>query len=427
MVQLRLLDKVSFNLSNLMEEIKVGEKVGDKFVTKKWYWLILVTVSFFAGSFIFWFWRGTVHFERAVLLEKGVFTSVKNDPVVLLKKRREKPRPIVVKAIYLTAYSAGSEKKLAEIIDLIDKTELNAVVIDIKDYSGFVLYDTKVPLAVELELNDDRLGDVRAMIKKLHEHDIYVIARQTVFQDPILAEKKPEWAILDKRYKIEDKRVWRDNKGLSWVDPTRFEVWEYNIAIAREAIGLGFDEINFDYVRFPSDGNMNNVLYTNGENKLYDVMRKFYQRLSDELGSEPARLSLDFFGFVMERHDGMSIGQRLEDAVGKVHAICPMMYPSHYPSGHLGLANPAAFPAVVIDNGMKKGMPYIASSTTKIRPWLQAFDLGAVYDAEKIRAQIDSVEKYSDAGWLLWNASNRYTTHGLKLEMREVVEVGDSD
>ncbi len=271
-----------------------------------------------------------------------------------------------------------------------------------------------MPLVKEFGLKDDRLGDIKALIDTLHAHDIYVIARQTVFQDPILAVKKPEWAIESKAGGI-----WRDRKGLSWVDPTKQEVWKYNVDIAKEAIDLGFDEINFDYVRFPTDGNMSMVVYTNGSSTKPMVMHEFYRYLNTELGDEPAYISLDFFGFVMERHDGMMIGQRLEDAVNEVDYICPMMYPSHYPPGHLGLENPAASPGVVFENGMKKGAPYFVDTKAAVRPWIQAFNLGAVYDAAKIRTQIDTVEAHTSAGWLMWNAANRYTDAGLEKENRK--------
>ncbi|PJC52299.1 MAG: GTP-binding protein, partial [Candidatus Magasanikbacteria bacterium CG_4_9_14_0_2_um_filter_42_11] len=207
--------------------------------------------------------------------------------------------------------------------------------------------------------------------------------------------------------------LWRDTKGLAWVDPTKEEVWQYNVDVAKEVIAFGFDEVQFDYVRFPSDGNMSNVVYTNGDEPKYDVMRHFYTFLGEELSDEPVWTSLDMFGFVMERHDGMNIGQRLEDAVGNVDYVSPMMYPSHYPSGHLGLSNPAASPGIVIENGMQKGMPYFQNTKTEARPWIQAFNIGAVYGATNIRAQIDKVEKYTDGGWLLWNASNRYSSAGL--------------
>ena len=318
---------------------------------------------------------------------------------------------IFVKGLYLTAYSAGSSKKMAQIIDLIKRTELNAVVIDIKDYSGLVLYDSQVPLVVDLKNKDNRLGDVKKLIEKLHAEKIYVIARQTVFQDPVLAQKKPQWAIKSK-----SGGLWHDHKGLSWVDPTKKEVWKYNLDIAKEAIKLGFDEINFDYVRFPSDGNMSNTLYDDESKKKYEVMGEFFRYLDTHLSHEPVWISLDFFGFTMEKKgaDDMAIGQRIADAVDQVDYICPMMYPSHYPSGHLGLSNPAANPYAVFENGMKLGAPKFEGKRAKVRPWIQAFDLGAVYDAEKIRAQIEVVEKYADAGWLMWNASNRYTDAGLK-------------
>ena len=329
-----------------------------------------------------------------------------------IKEKNAKPEKREVKGIYLTAYSANSTKKVDSMIDLINKTELNAVVIDIKDYSGYILYDSDVELVNELDTEDNRIKDVSAMIDKFHEHDIYVIARQTVFQDPVLARKKPEWAI-----KATYGGLWRDHNGLAWVDPTKKEVWEYNVDIAKEAIRLGFDEINFDYVRFPSDGNMRAVVYTNQDQKKYEVMHDFYSYLSDELSSLPAYISLDMFGYVMEKYgeDDINIGQRLVDAVEEVDYICPMMYPSHYPSGHLKLANPAAHPGIVIENGMQKGVPRFENTRAEVRPWIQAFNIGASYGAVNIRAQIDQVEKYTKGGWLLWNAANRYSTAGLKL------------
>ena len=307
---------------------------------------------------------------------------------------REKPARKIVKGVYLTASAATNPKKIAEIISLIKTTELNAVVIDIKDYTGKIF-----------------LRDASAFIQKLHDNDIYVIARQTVFQDPALALRKPDWAIKTKNGKI-----WKDNLGLSWVDPTKREVWDYNIGITKEAIGLGFDEINFDYVRFPTDGDLRNVVFASSTTK-QKTMAAFYNYLSDELHDEPAWISVDFFGFVMERHDGVGIGQRLVDAVDVVDYISPMMYPSHYPKGYLGLENPAEHPGAVIAYGMKQGIGYFTSTTrAQVRPWLQAFHLGARYDAVKIRAQIDAVERYPNAGWLLWNASARYTSAGLKKE-----------
>jgi len=374
--------------------------------------IILTAIGCVALGVIGYAWADTITTQESF---ESISSTQQVSPLKLLEvklqRRARRPEKREVKGLYLTAYSASSPEKLKSIIDLIDRTELNAVVIDIKDYTGKILYDSHLGLVNELGTDENRLGDVRAIVNTLHEHDIYVIGRQTVFQDPILAEKKSAWAIQDTAG-----GVWRDQKGLSWVDPTQEAVWRYNVAIAKEAIRFGFDEINFDYVRFPTDGDMRRVVYTTGNRERVAVMRDFYHFLSTELAFEPAWISLDFFGFVMERHDGMSIGQRLEDAVDETDYISPMMYPSHYPNGHLGFDNPAEHPGAVIENGMQKGLPWFASSTrAQVRPWIQAFNIGAVYDdGPKIREQIDMVEKYTDAGWLLWNASNRYSSAGLK-------------
>lgn len=370
---------------------------------------LLSMVGVFALSFVYVQWDETRKLQTTLIDVVRAAESWVHEHAIILSKRQRKPEKRVAKGVYLTAYSANSPKMVRHIIDLINRTELNAVVVDIKDYSGKVLYDSQVPLVNELGLEDPRIEDVSAMIDQFHEHDIYVIARQTVFQDPALAAKKSAWAIKSK-----NGGLWRDHKGLTWVDPTREEVWAYNMEIAKEASRLGFDEINLDYVRFPSDGNMRLVVYTNGERERHEVMRDFYQYASDALSNEPSWISLDLFGFVMERHDGLSIGQRLEDAVHVVDYISPMMYPSHYPSGHLGLENPAAHPGTVINMGMKRGSPYFEGTRAEVRPWLQAFHMGASYNAAEIRAQIDMVERYPNAGWLLWNAANRYSSAGLR-------------
>lgn len=369
------------------------------------YWLI-VLAAYTAGAFLILdAWAGVNLAWQAVTPNY----SVQN---FRLSYGHSKPLARIAKGVYLTAYSAGNPAKINEIIDLVNRTELNAVVIDIKDYSGKIFYPSKVALAQKIKASENRLHNIFATIKKLHEHNIYVIARQTVFQDPFLASARPEWAIKSKAGGL-----WHDNKGLTWVDPTRREVWNYNLAIAREAAELGFDEINFDYVRFPSDGPMSQVVYSDTR-KLYEIMGEFYKFIGNGMKGAPVWVSLDMFGLTMEKSgaDDMRIGQRIVDAVADVDYISPMMYPSHYPANHLNFKNPAEHPGEVVDNGMKLGEHFFTTTTrAQVRPWLQAFNLGAVYDAEKIRAQIDAAEKYRNAGWLLWNASNRYSEAGLRI------------
>jgi hypothetical protein len=331
--------------------------------------------------------------------------------------------PTTVKGIYVTAYTAGNQVRLDKIIDLIDRTELNAVVIDIKDYTGYILYDSHVPLAEQLHTTKNILGDVPALISRLHEHGIYVIARQTVFQDPVLAKNNPIWAIRDVHGGL-----WRDRNGLAWVDASVTGVWDYNIAIAKEAAGLGFDEINFDYVRFPTDGNLKNMGFPKWDKKTPRsiVIKNFFKKVRESLSD--ATLSVDLFGLSAVNSDDLGIGQILENAFDYFDYVCPMLYPSHFASGFLGFENPAEHPYEVVKYAtqmalLKKEYYKNALSFTgsvgklaKIRPWIQDFDLGAVYDEAMVRQQIDAVVDATQkeyVGFMLWSPSNFYTKEAL--------------
>ncbi|MBT4850086.1 hypothetical protein HON36_04495 [Candidatus Parcubacteria bacterium] len=315
-------------------------------------------------------------------------------------------KPNFVRAIYLTAYSAGRDDFRKSIIEKASAGKINSVVIDIKDYTGNILYDSQVPAVIEVDAVTSRM-DIEQVISDFHEADIYVIARQTVFQDPALASSRPDLA-----FKTWNGNNWLDYKGLAWLDPNKQEVWQYNLDIALEAIELGFDEINFDYMRYPSDGNMGNLNYNMPEGKTRtDVMKGFFKFLSDNLTGK-AKISIDTFGLVMDHTDDeydLNIGQRLTDAADYFDYVCPMMYPSHYPLQYLGYTNSAEHPGEVIAYGLKISASALDGKRAKIRPWLQAFHMRAVYDQTKIEAQETAVEKASATeGWLLWNARNYY-------------------
>lgn len=352
-------------------------------------------------------------------------------PPIIKEVKPQKPEEIEVKAIYVTSYSASSEKTMNNLIDFVKSTELNAMVIDIKDYSGVLAYDSQIELINQLDNDRDLIKELPDLIKKLHDNGIYVIARQTVFQDPELTSKKPEWAVKNSS----TGGICQDYKGLAWADASQEEVWHYNLAIAKEAINMGFDEINFDYIRFPSDGPMKQMVFTNmnGRTKA-EVMADFYKFLHENLKDEPAYISGDLFGLTTERDDDMNIGQQLEDAALYFDYVCPMVYPSHYPSGYLNLTNPAAHPYEVITQAMKKGVESIQPLTeeiietektetgeiiehkkvkvteyrAKLRPWLQAFNMGATYTPARIDAQIQASDEQGGFGYLLWNARNVY-------------------
>ncbi|MBP6859567.1 MAG: glycoside hydrolase [Candidatus Magasanikbacteria bacterium] len=374
-------------------------------------WLIIGAVSVFAFCICFSQYvvvnAATDSLGSMILMQNSI---VHEEPFVMLRQKQE---PIKVKGLYLTAYSAGSEKKINQIIALINTTELNAVVIDLKDYSGQVLYDSAVDLVDNLKLQDNRIKNLDKLLVKLKENNIYTIARISVFQDPLLAQKKPEWAIKSKKGGL-----WRDKNNLSWVDPANKEVWTYVVSIAKEAGRLGFDEVNFDYIRYPTDGRLADIIYGNGASKRYEVILGFFKYVSEEMKDEPVYTSADLFGLTTEKkgEDDMSIGQRLGDAVQYFDYVMPMVYPSHYPTGYRGYKNPANYPYEVVYNAMKAGVKQAQDKKAKLRTWIQAFNLGAVYDGTKIRAQIKASDDAGADGWILWNASNRYTVAGLEKE-----------
>src|SRR3989338_3076097 len=316
-----------------------------------------------------------------------------------------KPQKMENKGIYLTAYTAGSPENRRKLVELVNQTELNSVVIDLKDYSGLVFFNTGNLLAEKIGSKDIRIPDLAEWLKKLKKMGIYTIARIVVFQDPYLAKMRPDIALKDKSGDI-----CRDRKGLSWVDPTQILVLDYNLSLAKEAVNLGFDEVNFDYIRFPSDGDIKNIVYANldnPENKTNSIA-EFYRYVSQNMAFYPVLTSADLFGMVLWRDDGLNIGQRFEDAVSRFDYISPMLYPSHFPDGFEGFANPADHPYEIIYRSLIRVKDKLANSSTKVRPWLQDFDLGAEYTPAMIKQQIKATNDGGGYGWLLWNASNKY-------------------
>ncbi|OGY41157.1 MAG: hypothetical protein A2Y67_01005 [Candidatus Buchananbacteria bacterium RBG_13_39_9] len=331
-----------------------------------------------------------------------------NIPGKILVIKREKAPEKEIRGLYLTSNTAGLPNRIDSFIKALKNSNLNAVVIDIKDYSGQIAYDSQIQMVNDLQTDRDYIKNLPQLIEKLHNENIYVIARQTVFQDPELASKKPDWAVKNSA----TGGLWYDNKGLAWMDPTKQEVWQYNLDIAKEAISLGFDEVNFDYIRFPSDGRMKLMQFANLENKTKaEIMKEFYKFLYDNIKSEPAYISGDLFGFTTEREDDMNIGQQIEDAALYFDYVCPMVYPSHYPNGYLDLKNPAAHPYQVVKFALTKGaesLSLVQNLRAKIRPWLQSFNMGAVYTPAMIEDQIRAGQEAGSFGYLLWNARNVY-------------------
>ena len=329
--------------------------------------------------------------------------------------------PFHAQGIYVTAYVAGTTDWFDALLDFVDQTELNAIVLEVKDAWGAVVYDSQVPLVQELRAanTDDALWDVRYnvqdILRKCHERGIYVIAYIVTFEDSQMPELHPEWAIHNA-----SGGLWSDRKGLNWTDPYRQEIWDYHVDIATELVGLGFDEIQFDYVRFPTDGDISEIFYSQDVSgltqeeriqKQYDTIAGFLHYAYDELGPRGAYLSADVFGYAAWRKMWEQ-GQDISLMGHYIDFLCPMAYPSHYTNGELGCANPASCPyEIVLETVNRAYAQFNAGQRAKVRTWVQDFtlsgdpDYGPFEVGEQVRANNDG----GGIGFLLWNAGNRYT------------------
>ncbi len=356
-------------------------------------------------------------------------------PSAPLVKHLQTPEP--VKAVYMTACVAGTPSFRKKVVALIDETELNSVVIDIKDFSGmlsFVPKDETLKASVSTRC---LAGDMPDFVTALHEKNIYVIGRITVFQDPILTKSRPDLAVKKKS----DGTTWTDFKGLSFTDPGAQEVWDYHIAIAKEAYAIGFDELNFDYIRFPSDGPMSDIAFSwSGTRSKSEVLEDFFAYLSSSLRPTGVTLSADLFGMTTTNTDDLNIGQVLEKAEPYFDYISPMVYPSHYPPHFLGMDDPNHYPYEVVKYSMDEAVKRFNATSTKValrgveplstttrpflypkepfpilklRPWLQDFDYGGTYDVPEVQAQMKAVYDAGLTSWMLWAPSNIYTRGAL--------------
>lgn len=329
------------------------------------------------------------------------------------------PTPEAVRGVYMTACVAATPSFRDRLINLIEETELNSVIVDIKDYTGTISIDIQDKSLAGLNGNGCRIGDVREWINSLHEKEIYVIGRITVFQDPYFSKLRPDLAVK----RMSDKSViWKDWKGISYIDPGAEEMWKYMVRLGNESYNVGFDELNFDYIRFPSDGNMQDIYFPFSEERVIadpdygkaDVIRDFFEYLDEKLNEEvpDAVLSADLFGMTATNYDDLNIGQVLEYAEPYFDYLSPMVYPSHYPRGFNGYMNVNAYPYEIVKFSMDRAVErLIAASSTpsKMRPWLQDFDYPVTYTPEMVRTQIQAVYDAGLNSWMMWDASNKYT------------------
>lgn len=319
-------------------------------------------------------------------------------------------KPKYVRAIHLTAWIAGSKKWRKQIQQLMDETELNTLVIDVKEYEGEV-YVPEVKLADELKSYVDAVPDIESYIKELKSKKIYTVARIVVFKDDISPRKNKQWAV-----KTPGGNLWTDYKGITWLDPYCRDNWEYNLSIASRCAELGFDEIQFDYIRFPSDGNYRECRYSQHHTSTTAVLTisGFLKEAYTRLKPAGVNVSVDMFGLTSSAPKDMGIGQTLVSVAEYVDFICPMVYPSHYANGTYGIADPNKHPYEIVFISLKAAKERLGKNFVKLRPYLQDFTLGYKYKTEQVLAQIQACYDNDIPEWTLWNARGLYTRKALK-------------
>lgn len=320
-------------------------------------------------------------------------------------------KPKQVHGIHLTSWVAGSKKARQKIETLLKETELNTVVIAVKEYEGEV-YIPGVPIADKYKLYVNAIPDVQEYLAHLKEMGIYTIARVVVFKDRNLPKKKPEWGV-----KRPDGELWTDHKKNTWVDPYNHDVWEYNISIASRAIALGFQEIQFDYIRFPSDGDIKLCRYSyahHDSTSAAKALDDFLELASKRLKPLGANVSIDIFGLTPSVQHDMGIGQKIVQMTQWVDFVSPMVYPSHYAKGEYGIPDPNRVPYHVVYRTMSDAKRRLGELHTRVRPYLQDFSLGYKYGPKEVRAQILACEDLGFDEWLLWSPSCNYTKAALK-------------
>ena len=299
--------------------------------------------------------------------------------------------PKEVKAFYITASSALTPSSINHIINVIENSDVNAAVVNVKESNGITLTPR-----------------IAKLVQRLRDKNIYPIARIVLFQDNELAQERPEFALKDEEGNLWGKDSYR------FIDPSNKKVWDYNIAVANKALDIGFAEINFDYVRFP-DGYVDDIVYPfyKYDRLKKDVINEAVEYINGKIKENhpEAIISLDIFAYAFLRTHDVGIGQKLTDLVDHFDVIAPMIYPSHYGPGNFGFENPAEHPYQVVLQTLQYGIDQLkeVNKETIIRPWIQDFDMGAVYDKEKIQQQIKGIEDAGlKSGWMVWNPSNFY-------------------
>jgi hypothetical protein len=323
--------------------------------------------------------------------------------------------PLLPKALYLTVYGIAAPFLRDPALEVIEKSKLNALVIDIKGDRGLIPYPSKLPLAAKAgALKLQTIPDLKALVTTLKAKNLYLIARIVTFKDDLLATVHPEWAIHNA-----GKAVWKDREGLAWIDPYRKEAWDYSLGVAEEAAAAGFDEVQFDYIRFPDAGGLVFAQATDEESRVAAIT-DFLREAKRRLAPYNVFIAMDAFGYVCWNQNDTGIGQRVEDLAKVVDIISPMLYPSGFQFGIPGYRNPVQNPYEIVYKSLEECKRRTAGSPARYRPWLQAFTDYAFsrqyFGADEIGKQTKASRDAGTDGWMLWNPRNVYTTNDIRAE-----------
>lgn len=334
--------------------------------------------------------------------------------------------PFEPNALYLTVYGVASKTLRGGALSLIRDGDANALVIDIKGDRGLVDYPSSIPLATAVGARRvTTIPNLAALVKSLHDSGVYAIARIVVFKDDPLASHRPDLAV-----KRKNGELFRDREGLSWTDPFQREVWDYNIAIAVEAARAGFDEIQFDYVRFPDSAQAALLARPATQGARVEAIAGFLRDARRQLAPYNVFTAVDFFGYVSWNLNDTGIGQRLVEIAQSTDYLSPMLYPSGFQYGIPGYKNPVTHPYEIVRLSLEQARHRLGISPKRFRPWLQifrdyAFDRRA-FDADELAAQIRATKDFGSNGWMLWNARNVYDDLRLARAVHSVTRDSDA-
>jgi hypothetical protein len=328
--------------------------------------------------------------------------------------------PVAAKGIYVTSAAAGS-KKLDSLVTIADTTEINALVIDIKDDHGRITYEMDSALAKEIGATTKTIKDMEAFIRKLKERNIYLIARIVAFKDPYLAKNRKDLAIKNK-----DGSIYRDNNGEGWINPYNRKVWEYLIEVASEAAAVGFDEIQFDYIRFSTGNGIADADFGKEarDKSKEEIIIEFTKYAYESLKPLGVYVSADVYGTIISSStDAGLVGQNYAEMAKYLDYICPMIYPSHFGEGNYGIKYPDLEPNNIIRKVLTASREKLEAlpedqHRAVVRPWLQDFTATWIsnymeYGGDELREQVNGVYAAGYQEWLLWNAACDYSVEGL--------------